>query len=386
MKPPQIRTDRSNPFAHQTMSVRQPDTLRELASRLPEKKKRIRAGLRTLADALQTNSFLQLLEPLAFDFETWQYAFEQHGRPAWLSTEWLFAETYLFRMVCAVTRFFETGEDPFALVKEEELSSAALWEHMKRAAEVAGNEEEDLTKLLHYCLWGNRIDLSYRETASHGGYGGNTADLISNHTERVVRHLEETDGPVHIVTDNAGSELAADFMLARYLLGQGPRSATRRVVFHLKFYPTYVSDATAADVRAFLGTLESRGSAFDPIALELNHYLDSSRITLAPDPFWNSYKPFSGLPERLTRAFTGSALVILKGDLNYRKLVEDRIWPADTPLSEFAPLFPAPIALLRTMKSDPVVGLDRDAADSLDREDAQWRVNGRRGVLQFTGV
>jgi len=386
MKPYPIRTDSSNQFAHRTMSVRQPDTLRELASRVPETRQRIRAGLRTLADALQSNAVMQLLDPLAFDFETWQYAFAQRGRPTWLATEWLFAETYLFRMVCAVTRFFETGEDPFARVKEEELSSAALWEHMKRAAEVAGNGEEDLAKLLHYSLWGNRIDLSYRETASHGGYGGNTADLISNHTERVVRHLEETEGTVHIVTDNAGSELAADFMLARFLLGRGPRSATRRVVFHLKFYPTYVSDATTADARAFLAALESRGSAFNRIASEFTDYLDSSRITLAPDPFWNSHKPFSSLPERLTRAFTGSALVILKGDLNYRKLVEDRIWPADTSLSEFAPFFPAPLALLRTMKSDPVVGLEPGAADSLDREDAQWRVNGRRGVLQCTGV
>jgi hypothetical protein len=34
------------------------------------------------------------------------------------------------------------------------------------------------------------------------------------------------------------------------------------------------------------------------------------------------------------------------------------------------------------MKSDPVVGLQPGQADALDQEDPEWRVNGKRGMIQ----
>ena len=32
---------------------------------------------------------------------------------------------------------------------------------------------------------------------------------------------------------------------------------------------------------------------------------------------------------------------------------------------------------------DPIVGLKEGVAERLDKEDAQWRVNGKRGVVHF---
>jgi hypothetical protein len=37
---------------------------------------------------------------------------------------------------------------------------------------------------------------------------------------------------------------------------------------------------------------------------------------------------------------------------------------------------------LRTMKSDPVLGLAPGLAEKLDGVDPEWRIDGRRGVLQ----
>jgi hypothetical protein len=76
-------------------------------------------------------------------------------------------------------------------------------------------------------------------------------------------------------------------------------------------------------------------------------------------------------------------MVIVKGDANYRRLVGDAVWQPETPFEDVMRYFPAPILALRTGKSDPIVGLPRGMAQALDQQDPAWRVNGRRGVIQF---
>jgi hypothetical protein len=63
--------------------------------------------------------------------------------------------------------------------------------------------------------------------------------------------------------------------------------------------------------------------------------------------------------------------------------VGDAVWAADARFADVTAYFPAP---LRTLKSDPIVGLAPGRAAALDREDATWRVNGKRGVASFGGV
>jgi hypothetical protein len=75
-------------------------------------------------------------------------------------------------------------------------------------------------------------------------------------------------------------------------------------------------------------------------------------------------------------------LVIVKGDANYRRLVGDSRWPTTVPATEAIPYFPAPLVALRTLKSDPIVGLPPGLAEQLDAEDGEWRVNGKRGLIQ----
>jgi hypothetical protein len=73
--------------------------------------------------------------------------------------------------------------------------------------------------------------------------------------------------------------------------------------------------------------------------------------------------------------------VLLKGDANYRRLVGDRRWPAATPMEALTDYFPAPFAVLRTLKSEIVV--DVPSERGLDREDPDWRTNGRRGIIRL---
>lgn len=47
-----------------------------------------------------------------------------------------------------------------------------------------------------------------------------------------------------------------------------------------------------------------------------------------------------------------SALVFLKGDANYRRLIGDRLWQTDTPFADVAGYFPTKLCALRTLKAE----------------------------------
>jgi len=50
------------------------------------------------------------------------------------------------------------------------------------------------------------------------------------------------------------------------------------------------------------------------------------------------------MPADLRTELADAAVTILKGDLNYRRLVGDRHWPPTTPFAAVADHFPSPVA------------------------------------------
>ena len=52
-------------------------------------------------------------------------------------------------------------------------------------------------------------------------------------------------------------------------------------------------------------------------------------------------------------------------------------------MSEALGPFPAPLALLRTLKSDTLVEVSPERAAELEVEHPQWRANGTYGVMQY---
>ncbi|VDN26073.1 unnamed protein product [Gongylonema pulchrum] len=96
--------------------------------------------------------------------------------------------------------------------------------------------------------------------------------------------------------------------------------------------------------------------------------------------FWTLPYPYYLMLDKAPDLFNDlslSSLIILKGDLHYRKLVA---------LRGFAP---APLLVLRTLKAETQAGLSSTVIDELRKKygtSKSWMVVGEYGVAQFADV
>jgi uncharacterized protein with ATP-grasp and redox domains len=238
-------------------------------------------------------------------------------------------------------------------------------------------------RAVHASLWGNRTDLSYTVATHLGGAAApheERGNLLVDDTAALWQHLTAgRQGRLAIITDNAGTELAMDLALADLLLAEG---MAREVCLHVKPQPFYVSDVMAQDVTDAVEALPAGGQSAGALAERLRRYSVEGRLGVLDHWLYASSLFFFQLPDDLRDRLGAMDLVLVKGDANYRRLVGDVRWPPGTPFEKVTGYFPAPVAALRTFKSEVVVGLQPGRAERLDAEDAEWRVNGRRGVIQ----
>ncbi len=392
--PPPIRTDQSNAFANNTMRVRLPAIFDETLALNDDYPSSIKRRVANLRDAIAGGAPIPRPDnETAPDSAEWSRAIEEQrdivtGELAWHKAEWFFAETYAYRRLIEAVRWHETRRDPFLPKKLEELHSDALWDLVARACRPLDSSASEVRRAVEFALWGNRIDLSYA-LSSQRGAEISADDLLVDERDAFAAYLAQLRAsqpglrrrsPVYIVADNAGSELAMDLALADCLL----RQVADRVVLCLKQDPTFVSDATVEDVWMLLREMARRGGRIAALAERLEGFWQSGRLRFLPHPCWNSSRFLWNLPSTYSGAFNAALLVIVKGDANYRRAVGDAVWPAHTPFADVVGYLDAPVLCLRALKSDPIVGLpSAETAAALDRVDPAWRVNGRRGLIQF---
>ena len=393
MRPPDaplpIRTDHSNAFANNTMRVRLPAIIDETIALNADYPASIKRRLTALRDEMASGAEIRRLDiASAPDQAEWSRAMEEQraivdGVLTWHNAEWFFAETYAYRCLVEAARWHETGRDPFLPKKLEELRGDALWRLVERASGPLEDAETDLRRAVAFDLWANRIDLSYAASLERGADVSPEDWLVDDRDALLLALCASAGGSaalsgrVHIIVDNAGSELAMDLVLADALL----RHVVERVDLRLKWHPTFVSDATPEDVWLMLAELKRRSPE---LANRLYRAWNAERLRFLPHPYWNSSRFLWDLPADIHDSFADARLVIVKGDANYRRVVGDALWSPHRPFADVLRYLNAPVLCLRTLKSDPVVGLPTaETAAQLDRDDPQWRVNGKRGLAQF---
>ncbi|GAA4579289.1 damage-control phosphatase ARMT1 family protein [Planotetraspora phitsanulokensis] len=360
---------------------RHPALIRQVRDALPYSPDRLEALDRLLEEAISDT--MQPLEASAHDFAAWLTWGRAYLRGRWTDAPFLWAESFFYRRVLEATGYFADGPwrgvDPFEPFKQAELAGSVVDEELASLDTVASaSQAEKETALLLASLWGNRADLTFQITGELGD--DKSADLVADDSALLWSLVH--DGPpgrIVFVADNAGRELLPDLALIDHLLAR--RLATE-VVLHVKPQPYFVSDATPADVLAGLRRLAGAPGEAGKAGVRLRQALRSGRLVLRTHPFACAPLPYSDMPDSLRDDFADASLTLTKGDLNYRRLVGDRLWPSDIPFAEVTAYFPGPVVALRTLKSDVLVGVAPDVTAALDATGERWRTTGTRALIQ----
>jgi hypothetical protein len=374
-------------FPHSVLAERHPAIIRQVREAFPYE-----PGQHRVLDELLANCTKGEIEPLPADahdrglWETW--GLRAYTGRSWFDVPWLWSESWFYRRLLQAVGYFGPGPwrgiDPFRPFKLAELDSRETDEELAALDDLAGLPAgEQAQALLHGSLWGNRADLGFRLSAE----GARTADaapgLVADDSDRLWALLGDSGtGALCLVADNAGRELVPDLLLIAHLLAHG---RIGRAVLHVKPYPYYVSDATTADVVDALRRLTGAGGAAAAYGQRLWSALADGRLTLRAHPFSCAPLPYEQMPGDLRADFASAALTVVKGDLNYRRLVGDRLWAPTTPFPDVTAYFPGPVAALRTLKSDVITGLDaRTEAELVAAEDQRWRTSGTHALIQVS--
>ena len=372
-----------------------------------------------------------VLEPIPRDgrpdIEAYNEEFKTLQNRRWLAAPWLYTECYMYRLIhtyFTLSTPFWHSFDMFATSKRSSLvgSKKGTIELVKRfrgvlqaiAEKQAVDEETQkaiFEEMVQISLWGNATDLSLltslsvEELNSRQGKAvrdSNKKNIVVDDTEQVWRLLSRLRSSgscrdIHIVLDNAGFELLTDLVFAGYLFESG---YAKKIVLHGKRMPWFVSDVNLEDLKFLIegfadGTIYDDIDSADKEALqEAGKYwrslIHSGKLEFRAELFWTTQHPFGRLPivePALFEDLADADLVVYKGDLNYRKLTYDGMWPHSTSFSEAL----GPLAkkhdgqgvrslVLRTAKADVCVGL-KPGQDTNFEEG--WTRYGKYAVVSY---
>jgi hypothetical protein len=331
----------------------------------------------------------------------------------WLTAPWYLVEVYFYRRLLDNTGYFhisrdqhaalpnmgadEIKGDPFGIQKLRSLNEAKLTidTYTDSLFEIFGKLElkiEDFKHAIAMTLWGNKSDLSknphgisQRDIMIELDQG--QEKLLIDHTTQIYQLLTllQTHQSRHIayVLDNSGLELFADLALLDVL---SHFKLIDSVTIHCKYHPTFVSDVITEDIEHTLRWMEQQNDKLKSLATRWREYLTSKSgkvpWTVAENYYWNHYSAFwADMPHELKQELETASLVVIKGDMNTRRLHGDLRWPFTTNTTEMANYLQADLLLIRTLKSETASGLLEDQLATLSN-DPSWLWSGDYGVIQ----
>lgn len=314
------------------------------------------------------------------------------------------AEVLFYHALLAQKEYFSNKNDFFASGKKFSIinGNEDFIQHLKSLFSKKDIEKEFCTddekkyfkNSLLYCLSANTSDLSQLNSKDRFDFKENDITVLCDDSESVYEFLKTlcTEKEKHrrfdIICDNCGKELFSDLFLACYFLHL---KFADEVVFHVKKYPFFVSDATENDFGFLLQSILTKDKDIE----ECRDYLNSGKIKVETNDFWTSPRTFNELKEAdsdLYKELTKSSLIIVKGDLNYRRLVEDKNWNYDESFIKLTEnvFGDVPILAPRVIKSDVLVGVSSamyhlaKSTESVNSSiENSFKANGKWSVIHF---
>lgn len=368
------------------------------------------SNLERLREEILADKPLRPLRSGTSDVPFYNYCIHQETKdevkPTYLTTKFLLSECYIFRRIQEV---FEntvtlTAYDPFQILKQQQFLASV--EHLTKLADHVlsldnvNNKErlkEEFIKLLKINLWGNKLDLSlsFGKIAKHQldpmhDVSKLEKNLLCDHSEDAWKNVTESSASsqlVDIVLDNVGYEIFSDLCLADLLI---TKNLAPQVRLYVKTIPWYVSDATTTDLNWMIDYMTHKNNkVLNRIGQRWRKYFRDRKFVIVEDEFWTlpiDYSIMHKIKPSLYNKLAQSKLVIVKGDLNGRRLFGDKKWEPTVSVGEALQRFcPSRILSVRTLKSEIVCGLADSVAEEMDKTDADWMGSGNYGLIQYSG-
>jgi uncharacterized protein with ATP-grasp and redox domains len=371
-------------FAQKTVRARLP-TILEQTHRSEGLSANIRQELKEFHAELIFGRVKPLQEP-THDREIWNNEIRKWLGKKWDQLPWLIAEAFFYRRILEITRFFQPGpmmgKDPFEQQKTQEILDgrkvfADLYPSMVNQAHFEGFHDHVIK-----ALWGNRGDLSLLGALDESMDNQNH-HIILDHTIHAFEYLSHNQpGKIAYFFDNVGKELFFDLALIDFLF---ETNLAEQIICFAKPQPFFVSDVMEKDLFKSIDLITaSEATKIQQLASRLTNRIKSGKLIIEAPKFLTLGLEFREMPVELYEQLQAYDLSILKGDLNYRRLMGDRHWPPTTPVAVAGGYFPTPFLSLRTLKAQLIVGLTDAILDKVKNEgDPNWLTNGKRGIITF---
>lgn len=297
-----------------------------------------------------------------------------HGR-YWNEMPFLTVELYFYaRILLAFGYTPATPVDPFQTVKQ--IANLQAIEALALSAD-HHDPDCDIGTLLRWSVIGNTADLSQQVIPD-----ADQISLLVDESAAVKQLLDSGMQRIDLVFDNAGMDVLADLLLIRRISQYCPQ-----IVAHVRPWPMFVSDMTMANLENLIKKLKTSSiPAAHKLGEDITGLLHENRLMLRTSPALGLPASFYENKTLTCETFEDAALVIFKGDLNYRYFAGDRRWPHTTEKDYLLQNFGRSALFLRTLKSEVLVGLPADIATKTLQLQPDWLTSGRYGIIQvFAG-
>jgi len=292
----------------------------------------------------------------------------------------LFAEFYFYWKILDATNYFETKIDPFRNQKQASALKAtnSIQDLVKFVFDKNITINDKWENIFTNLLWSNREgDLSQISMLSSKS-NSEKEQILINDTLKSHDFIKNNCYQVDFILDNSGYELATTLVLVFFLF---ENKLVKDINLHAKKYPFFVSDTTIEDINFMLKIFaEHSDENINYMAETLTSYLNKN-LKVYDDEFWT--EPINFDNDKIKNKLYRSHLVIIQGDLNYRRLIGDNLWAYDMDINLLTKYFPTNFLIIRTLKSEVLVNVPYEKVQEISENNPQWLTDGSYGIIQL---
>ncbi|MEM1255639.1 MAG: ARMT1-like domain-containing protein [Cyanobacteria bacterium P01_H01_bin.21] len=378
--PNAIKRTHGRGFVDYTITRRLPKILANIEAQLKEQVETAQTMLQAIIASSSIDTIL-FARPTTY----WNNYLDHLTGLTWSDLPFLDLEFLFYHGLNSIAGYFDNGIDVFWPTRQMALAEAipALDAGLEKILQLS---DTDLLRATIRCsLFANEADYSQLITSRSDSNLWNDRVLLDD-SDAFISCLEQPtiQGDIHIIADNAGHELCWDLVMVDALLRLFNNI---RIIIHVKPWPMFVSDALSIDVEETLNCFvdENLSKNVGLMGQRLRAAIGCDRLIIQAEADWGEPRHFNGLDKNLSNILSNSISVISKGDLNYRRFVQDRQWPMDTPVEIATCGVPFKSLALRVLKSDALIGINESIAETAAAKFDDWRTRGHFAVLQLLG-